>query len=260
MQALQIASSGMLAQERRTEVIANNLANMNTTGYQRRRMEFNALIYKTGSRPDMKESSAGENMQGGVQSGLGVQAAATYRVSEQGFMKATDNPLDLSIQGGGYFQIQMPDGEIAYTRDGNFQIGPEGQIVNQDGYSLQPGISVPANAQKIMVNATGGVSAKIAGQLTPSIIGTIQVALFPNEGGMKAIGGNLFTASEQSGEPVITNPGEGGGGSVLQGFVETSNVNPIEEITNLIKAHRAYDMNAKMMQTADKMMAPTGSK
>ena len=154
----------------------------------------------------------------------------------------------------------MPDGEIAYTRDGNFQIGPEGQIVNQDGYPLQPGISVPANAQKITVNATGGVSAKIAGQLTPSIIGTIQVALFPNEGGMKAIGGNLFTASEQSGEPVITNPGEGGGGSVLQGFVETPNVNPIEEITNLIKAHRAYDMNSKMMQTADKMMAPTGSK
>ena len=260
MRALQIASSGMLAQERRTEVIANNLANMNTSGYQRRRIEFSALIYKVGTRPDTPQSAAGEQNQGGVHSGLGVKAAATYRITEQGFMKSTENPLDLSIQGAGYFQIQMPNGEISYTRDGNFQIGPEGQIVTQDGYPLQPGISVPTNAQKITVNATGGISAKIPGKLDSSNIGTIQIALFLNAGGMKAIGNNLFTATELSGEPVTVNPGQGGGGSLLQGFVETSNVNPIEEITNLIKAQRAYDMNSKMMQTADKMMAPIGAK
>jgi flagellar basal-body rod protein FlgG len=259
MRALQIASSGMLAQERRTEVVANNLANMNTSGYQRRRMEFSALIYKVGSRPDTQQSSAGEQNQGGVHTGLGVKAAATYRITQQGFMKSTENPLDISIQGAGYFQIQMPNGEISYTRDGNFQIGPEGQIVTQDGYPLQPGLSIPTNAQKITVNATGGVVAKIPGKLDSSNIGNFQIALFQNAGGMKAIGNNLFAATEQSGEPVIMNPGQGGGGSLLQGFVETSNVNPIEEITNLIKAHRAYDMNSKMMQTADKMMAPIGA-
>jgi flagellar basal-body rod protein FlgG len=259
MRALQIASSGMLAQERRTDVIANNLANMNTSGYQRRRIEFSALIYKVNQRPDTPQSTATDHNQGGVQSGLGVKAAATYRITEQGFMKSTENPLDLSIQGGGYFQVQLPNGEISYTRSGNFQIGPEGQIVTQDGYPLQPGISIPANAQKITVNATGGVLAKIPGQQNSSTIGTLQVALFPNAGGLKAIGNNLFSQSEQSGEPIIANPGQGGSGSVLQGFVETSNVNPIEEITNLIKAHRAYDMNSKMMQTADKMMAPIGA-
>lgn len=259
MRALQIASSGMLAQERRTEVIANNLANMNTSGYQRRRIEFNALIYKVAARPDTPQSAAGEKNQGGIHSGLGVKAAATYRITEQGFMKSTENPLDLSIQGTGYFQIQMPNGEISYTRDGNFQIGPEGQIVTQDGHPLQPGISVPTNAQKITVNATGGILAKIPGKLDSSNIGTLQIAIFQNAGGMKAIGNNLFAATEQSGEPNIVNPGQGGGGSLLQGFVETSNVNPIEEISNLIKAHRAYDMNSKMIQTADKMMAPIGA-
>ena len=259
MRALQIASSGMLAQERRTEVVANNLANMNTSGYQRRRMEFSALLYKIGSRPDTPQSSAGTQNQGGVHTGLGVKAAATYRITQQGFMKSTENPLDISIQGSGYFQIQMPNGEISYTRDGNFQIGPEGQVVTQDGYPLQPGLSIPTNAQKITVNATGGVVAKIPGKLDSSNIGNLQIALFQNAGGMKAIGNNLFAATEQSGEPVIMNPGQEGGGSLLQGFVETSNVNPIEEITSLIKAHRAYDMNAKMMQTADKMMAPIGA-
>lgn len=260
MQALETAATGMLAQERRTEVIANNLANMNTTGYQRRRMEFNALVYKTAQRPATPQSSPGETVPGAVHSGLGVKAAATYRIGEQGFMKSTENPLDLAVQGGGYFQIQLPNGEIAYTRDGNFQLDPAGQIVTQDGFILQPGINVPANAQKVTVNATGEVVVKLAGQEAPVVAGTIQVALFANAGGLRPVGDNLFLADAQSGEPTVVNPGEGGSGNLLQGFVETSNVNPIDEISKLIKAQRAYDMNSKVLQTADSMMAPIGAK
>lgn len=260
MQALQTAATGMLAQERRTEVIANNLANMNTTGYQRRRMEFNSLIYKTAQRPATAQSSAGDLVPGGVHSGLGVKAAATYRITEQGFLKATGNPLDLAMQGSGYFQVQLPNGETAYSRDGNFQLDPDGQVVTQDGFILQPGITVPANTQKITVNSTGEILAKIPGQATPVAVGTIQVAVFANDGGLRALGDNLFAEDTQSGPPTIINPGEGGSGSLLQGFVETSNVNPIDEITKLIKAQRAYDMNSKVLQTADSMMAPIGGK
>ena len=260
MQALETAATGMLAQERRTEVIANNLANMNTTGYQRRRMEFNALVYKTAQRPSTPQSSPGDLVPGGVHSGLGVKAAATYRITEQGFLKATENSLDLAMQGSGYFQIQLPNGEIAFSRDGNFQLDPEGQIVTQDGFILQPGINIPANTEKITVNSTGEVLAKTAGQEVPVVVGTIQVAVFANAGGLRALGDNLFAADEQSGPPTVVNPGEGGSGSLLQGFVESSNVNPIDEITKLIKAQRAYDMNSKVMQTADSMMAPLGSK
>ncbi|NQV99132.1 MAG: flagellar basal-body rod protein FlgG [Rhodospirillales bacterium] len=260
MQALQTAATGMLAQERRTDVIANNLANMNTTGYQRRRLEFNALIYKASPRPASRESSAGDLVPGVVHSGMGVKAAATYRITDQGFLKATEKPLDMAIQGGGYFQIQLPNGETAYTRDGNFQLDPEGQIVNQDGFVLQPGINIPANTQQITVNAKGEVLAKTAGQETPVAVGTIQIALFANAGGLRALGDNLYGADPQSGAPTIVNPGGGGSGALLQGFVETSNVNPIDEISKLIKAHRAYDMNSKVLQTADAMMAPIGAK
>ena len=259
MQALQISATGMLAQERRTEVIANNLANMNTTGYQRRRLEFNSLIYKNSERPPTPESSPSAEVPGGIHSGLGVKAAATYRITEQGFMKSTNNPFDISIQGSGYFQIELPNGDLAYTRDGSFQIGPEGQMVTQDGYPVQPGITIPANAQKVTVNAAGGVVVKVPGQETPVNVGTLQIALFSNAGGLRPIGSNLFLADAQSGEANIVNPGQASGGSILQGFVETSNVNPIAEITNLIKAQRAYDMNSKVMSTADKMMAPIGA-
>ncbi len=259
MDALQISATGMLAQERRTEVVANNLANMNSTGYQRRRLEFSALIYKNASRPAMRESSPSESVPGGVHSGLGVKAAATYRVTEQGHMKSTANPFDVAIQGSGYFQIQLPNGEIAYTRNGNFQISPAGEIVTQDGFPVQPGITVPTDAQKVTINATGEVVVKIPGQADPVSAGIIQVALFPNEGGMQPLGNSLFAATEQSGAPATSNPGQTDAGSLLQGFVEASNVNPIEEISNLIKAQRAYDMNSKVMATADKMMAPIGA-
>ncbi len=260
MQALQTAATGMLAQERRTEVIANNLANMNTTGYQRRRIEFNSLIYKNSPRPDTPQSSPNDLVAGGIHSGLGVKAAATYRITEQGFLKKTDNPLDMAVRGSGYFQIQLPNGETAYSRDGNFQLDPEGQIVTQDGFPMQPGINVPTNTQNISVNASGEVIAKIPGQENPAVVGIVQIALFANAGGLSPLGDNMFSATEQSGQPTVVNPGQGGSGSLLQGFVESSNVNPIDEITKLIKAQRAYDMNSKVMSTADRMMTPIGAK
>jgi len=256
MLALQIAASGMLAQERRTETVANNLANMNTTGFQRRRVEFNDLIYKNLQRPATPASRAGESVPGGVHSGLGVNVGSIYRVTEQGSLKTTGNPLDLAIEGAGYFQIQLPNGTPAFSRDGSFQLSPDGSIVTHDGFPIQPNITVPANAQHITVNANGTVLATLPGQVTPANIGVIQTVLFPNEGGLKAIGNNLLTQTTQSGAPVVATAGDGGAGAILEGVIETSNVNPIEEITNLIRAQRAYDMNSKVMKTADQMMAP----
>jgi len=257
MLALQISASGMLAQERRTETVANNLANMNTTGFQRRRVEFNDLIYKNLRRPASASSAPSEALPGGVYSGLGVKTGSIYRVSDQGFLKSTENPLDLAIQGGGYFQIRLPNGDTGYTRAGTFQLSPEGSIVTHDGYPLQPDIAVPQNAQKISINSSGSVLATVPGQQVPANVGTIQLVLFPNEGGLKAVGNSLFVPTTNSGAPSVVVAGQGGGGTILQGFVENSNVNPIEEITNLIRAQRAYDMNSKVMKTADQMMAPS---
>ena len=256
MLALQISATGMMAQEHRTETVANNLANMNTTGYQRRRVEFNNLIYKNQQRPGDASSRPGEEVPGGVYSGLGVQTASIYRISTQGHLKSTANPLDIAIEGSGYFQIQLPNGETAFTRNGTFQLSPEGSIVTHDGFPLQPNITVPANAQDITINSSGTVLATVPGQDAPANVGTIQLALFPNEGGLRSVGDGLYTPTTQSGGPAVAVAGEGGG-TILQGFVESSNVNPIEEITNLIRAQRAYDMNSKVMQTADQMSAPS---
>ncbi len=256
MLALQISATGMMAQERRTETVANNLANMNTTGFQRRRTEFNDLIYKNMSRPASISSSPGETVPGGVHTGLGVKASSVYRIAAQGHLKSTANPLDLAVEGAGYFQVQLPNGETAFTRDGTFQLSPDGIIVTHDGFPVLPNITVPTNARDITVNSTGTVLATIPGQQEPSNVGTIQLVLFPNQGGLKAVGDNLYVPTTQSGGASIVAAGEDGGGTILQGFVESSNVNPIEEITNLIRAQRAYDMNSKVMKTADEMMAP----
>jgi len=257
MLALQIASTGMMAQERRTEVIANNLANMNTTGFQRRRTEFNDLIYRNMSRPASVSSSPGDSVPGGIHSGLGVQTGSVYRVTEQGNLKSTENPLDLAIQGKGYFQIQLPNGETAFTRNGTFQLSPEGTIVTHDGFPVQPLTTVQSNAREITINSSGSVLVTLPGQQNPTNVGSLQLVLFPNEGGLKAVGDNMYVPTENSGGPVAVAAGEGGSGTILQGFVEASNVNPIEEITNLIRAQRAYDMNSKIIETADQMMAPS---
>ena len=254
MRSLDIAATGMLAQQRNVEVVSNNLANMNTTAYMRRRTEFHDLIYQDLRRVGTTSSDAGTIVPSGVQIGLGVKLAAVYRIHEQGNLEATDNTFDMSLQGKGFFQIKLPAGSIAYTRDGTFQLDANGQIVTHDGYPLEPAISVPSNAIDVTINQSGQVLAKIEGQIEFSNVGQIQVATFPNEAGLSAEGNNLLTETPASGTPVTGSPGSTGFGSILQGFLETSNVNAVEEISNLISAQRAYEMNSKVIQTSDEMM------
>lgn len=254
MRSLDIAATGMLAQQRNVEVVSNNLANMNTTAFMRRRTEFHDLIYQDLRRVGATSSDAGTIVPTGVQLGLGVKLAAVYRIHEQGNLTATDNTFDLAIQGKGYFQITLPTGETSYTRDGTFQLDANGQLVTHDGYTVQPGLTVPTNAIDITINASGEVLAKIQGQTALSNIGQLTVATFPNEAGLESIGDNLYLESPASGQPATSTPGETGYGSVLQGFLETSNVNAVEEISNLISAQRAYEMNSKVIKTSDEML------
>jgi flagellar basal-body rod protein FlgG len=254
MRSLNIAATGMLAQQRNVEVVSNNLANMNTTAYMRRRTEFQDLLYQNLRRVGTASSDAGTIVPSGVQLGLGVKLAAVYRIHEQGNLTATDNTFDLAVQGRGYFRVQLPTGEIAYTRDGTFQLNANGQIVNHDGYTVLPAITVPNNAVDVTVNQSGQVLVKLQGQVALSNVGQLQIANFPNEAGLNSVGGNLYLETPASGVPVTGNPASTGFGSILQGFLETSNVNPVEEISNLISAQRAYEMNSKVIKTSDDMM------
>jgi len=254
MRSLDIAATGMLAQQRNVEVVSNNLANMNTTAYMRRRTEFHDLIYQDLRRVGTTSSDAGTIVPSGVQLGLGVKLAAVYRIHEQGNLEATDNTLDLAVQGKGFFQVKLPAGDTAYTCDGTFQLDAKGNIVTHDGYELEPKITVPSTAIDVTVNQSGEVLVKIEGQVNFSNVGQIQIATFPNEAGLQAEGGNLMTETPASGKPTTGNPGATGLGSILQGFLETSNVNAVEEISNLISAQRAYEMNSKVIQTSDEMM------
>ena len=255
MQALNISATGMMAQQRRTEVVANNLANMNTLGYQKRRVEFNDLLYKHQPRRATPSSAPGTTVPGGVNSGMGVKLAAVYRVNEPGVHKQTGGSFDLAIQGDGFFQVQLPNGEIGYTRDGAFQQNETGTLVTHDGFPVQPGIVIPPNTTEVTISADGNVQAKIAGSSASVNVGQIQMALFLNPGGLKATGENLFLATEASGSAAVSAPGLNGAGSIMQGFVEASNVNAIEEIAALIRAEKAYSMNSKVMSTADQMLA-----
>ncbi|MEQ8194513.1 MAG: flagellar basal-body rod protein FlgG [Rhodospirillales bacterium] len=254
MRSLDIAATGMLAQQRNVEVVANNLANMNTTSFLRRRPEFHDLLYQNLRRVGSTSSDGGNEVPSGVQIGLGVKLAAVYRIHEQGNLTATDNTLDLAIQGRGFFQILKPTGEIAYTRDGTFQLNSNGQIVTHDGYLLQPNITIPNDAIDVTVNGSGEVLVKLENQVNLSNVGQMQIAIFQNEPGLEAIGGNLFIETQASGNPQTATPGTEGYGSILQGFLETSNVNAVEEISNLISAQRAYEMNSKVIQASDEML------
>jgi flagellar basal-body rod protein FlgG len=255
MRALDIAGTGMQAQSTNVEVISNNIANRTTTGFKRRRAEFQDLIYQNLRRVGSNSSDAGSVVPAGAQVGLGVKTAAIYRINEQGNLQQTSNSLDLAIRGGGYFQIALPNGDTAYTRDGTLSLSPEGQIVTADGYVVQPGITIPSNATGVTINSAGQVQVTLDGQTAPALVGQIQLAVFPNETGLDAQGGNLFLQSTASGAPVTGVPASPGFGTVLQGFVETSNVNVVSEITNLITAQRAYEMNSKVITTADQMLS-----
>lgn len=254
MRSLDIAATGMLAQQRNVEVVSNNLANMNTTAFMRRRTEFHDLIYQDLRRVGTTSSDAGTIVPSGVQLGLGVKLAAVYRIHEQGNLEATDNTFDLAVQGKGFFQITLPTGETSYTRDGTFQLDADGNVVTHDGYQISPAITIPNNAIDVTVNQSGEVLVKIEGQVAFSNVGRVQVATFPNAAGLEAKGDNLFIETPASGAPTTGNPGAVGFGTILQGFLETSNVNAVEEISNLISAQRAYEMNSKVIQTSDEMM------
>ena len=254
MRALDIAGTGMQAQQTNVEIISNNIANMTTTGFKRRRAEFQDLIYQNLRRVGSNSSDNGTLVPAGAQVGLGVKTAAIYRISEQGTLQQTSNSLDLAIQGNGFFQVTLPSGDVAYTRDGTLALASDGTIVTSDGYPVVPGIAVPANAQSVTINASGQVQATIAGQTAPQTVGQIQLAVFPNEAGLDAQGDNLLVQTAASGSPTVGAPSSAGFGSVMQGFVEGSNVNVVTEITNLITAQRAYEMNSKVITTADDLM------
>ena len=254
MRAMNIAATGMLAQQTNVEVISNNIANMNTTAYNRRRPEFTDLLYQNMKRVGSNSSDNNTIVPSGIQIGLGVKTAAVYRITEQGSMQSTDNTLDLAIQGKGYFQVLLPTGETAYTRAGSFQLSPQGQIVTAEGYEVLPGITVPNNAIGVSINASGQVAIKLDGQVAQNIAGQLQLANFPNEAGLEARGNNLFIQTSSSGAPIVANPATTGFGSILQGFIETSNVNAVSEITNLISAQRAYEMNSKVIKSTDEML------
>ncbi len=257
MRALSIAATGMEAQQTNVEVIANNLANMNTAGFKAERPEFEDLLYQNVEQPGTQSSDTGTIVPAGIQLGAGVRTAAVYRISSQGDLQQTSNPYDMAIQGPGYFHVQMPDGTDAYTRAGNFALSPNGQIVTENGYTVAPGIAVPSNTTAVTINGQGQVQATIPGQTAPQTLGQLELVRFPNEAGLNAMGGNLYSETQASGSPLTGVPGSTGFGTVKQGYIETANVNPVQEISALITAQRAYEMNSKVITAADTMMQTT---
>ncbi len=255
MRSLSIAATGMLAQQMNVEVISNNIANVNTTGYKRQRAEFQDLLYQDLLRAGTNSSESGTVVPSGIQIGLGVKPAAVYRITEQGNITITSNDLDMAINGKGYFPVELPSGDIGYTRSGAFGRSAAGDLVTANGYIVQPGITIPTNALGVTVNAQGQVSVTIQGQTTPSIVGQFQLATFANEAGLQATGDSLFLETTASGLATLGNPGAAGFGTIQQGALETSNVNVVSEITNLITAQRAYEMNSRVIQAADEMLS-----
>lgn len=254
MKALSTAATGMLAQQLNIDVISNNIANMNTTGFKRGRAEFQDLLYQNIERVGANSSDAGTVVPRGIQVGVGVRTAGVYRITDQGSLQNTGNMFDIAINGRGFFHIQLPDGQDAYTRAGSFQIDQNGQLVTPEGFAVQPAINIPQDSIDVTINEQGEVMVKQDGQTNPAVVGTLELAIFPNEVGLEAIGGNLYLESQASGAAVPSSPGQPGYGTVFQGFLEQSNVNAVGEITSMISAQRAYELNSKVIQTADEML------
>ena len=257
MRSLSVAATGMMAQQLHVEVISNNIANMNTVGFKRQRAEFQDLLYQTLVTPGAQSSDQGTVVPTGVQVGAGVKAGSTYRITTQGSMTRTDNNLDLAIDGRGFFQVTMPSGELAYTRAGNLATNDQGQLVTEEGYLVEPAITIPQGVTSVSISASGQVQVSQAGQTAPQVVGQIELATFLNEAGLEAIGGNLLKESGASGAATTGVPGSEGIGKLLQGYTEASNVDPVSEITALIVAQRAYEMNSKVISTADQMLSVT---
>jgi flagellar basal-body rod protein FlgG len=257
MRSLSIAATGMLAQQTNVDVISNNIANMSTTGFKRQRAEFQDLLYEQVQRPGAASGGTDAKTAVGIQIGSGVRTGGVYRVAQQGAMNQTDNRYDLALQGHGYFQITLPSGETAYTRDGTFQVSDQGELVTTDGLPVQPGITIPQGTVDVTISKTGEVQVKTAGNAQMQTVGQLELATFVNEAGLEATGDNRFMETSASGQPTVAAPGEPGFGTVMQGFVEASNVNPVSEITALITAQRAYEMNSRVVKTTDEMLAST---
>jgi flagellar basal-body rod protein FlgG len=254
MRSLDIGATGMHAQQTNVDVISNNIANMTTSGHKRQRVDFKDLIYQNIQRPGAQSSDVGTVLPSGLQLGLGVRVNAVYRIHEQGPIQMTENPLDLAILGDGFFQIQRPDGTTAYTRSGVFQVNGDGELVTTQGYLMEPNITVPDDAVSVSINLSGEVFAQLQGQTNMVNLGQIQTANFVNPAGLEAVGDNLFLETEASGAPQVGTPDTENFGAIRQGALESSNVNVVEEITQLITAQRAYEMNSKVIQASDEML------
>ncbi|MEZ5972782.1 MAG: flagellar basal-body rod protein FlgG [Hyphomonadaceae bacterium] len=257
MRALSIAASGMQAQQLNVDVISHNIANMNTTAYKRQRAEFQDMLYQNMERPGATSSASGGVVPLGIQLGVGVRADAVGRITEQGGISATGNPYDIAINGRGYFQVTMPSGQTGYTRAGNLAVNADGQMVTADGYPIEPSITVPAEATAIQITRDGVVEVTLAGQTDPQQVGQLEIASFINPAGLEGIGDNLFLETPASGAATTATPGSPGLGTLMQGYLELSNVNAVEEISSLIVAQRAYEMNARVVTAADEMLQST---
>lgn len=257
MQALYIAATGMAAQETNVNVISNNIANMRTTGYKRQRAEFQDLLYQEYQRAGSTTSDAGTQLPVGIEVGSGVRLVGTPRVMSQGSVVASDAELDAAVQGEGFFMVNMPDGRTGYTRDGSFQRSGTGQLVTADGYEVQPGITLPDNATNVTIGSDGTVSAVIGTATAPTQLGQLQLARFVNKGGLQSVGNNLFVETPASGPAQVGVANTDGMGSIMQNYLESSNVDSVTEISDLIAAQRAYEMNARVVTGADEMLQTT---
>ncbi len=251
--SLWISKTGMEAQQTQLDIISNNLANVSTTGFKRAHAVFEDLMYQN-LRQVGSSSSEQSQLPTGLQIGLGVRTVATSRSFAQGNVQQSSNPMDVAIQGNGFFQITMPDGTLNYTRDGSFQIDAQGRLVTATGNPVANGVTVPANATSVSISANGTVTAMIPGNVTPQPIGTITLANFVNPAGLDPRGQNLYAESAASGQPQAGTPAANGMGSLMQGYVETSNVNVVQELVTMIQTQRAYEMNSKAIQTSDQML------
>lgn len=254
MRALDIAATGMMAQQMRVEVIANNLANMNTTAYNARRAEFADLHYQQFARPGTISAADGTVLPVGVQLGLGVRPTAVSVLLGQGSLVATGGELDVAIEGQGYLEVTLPDGRAAFTRDGALKLSGDGQIVTSDGFPVAPGLTVPSDARGITINAEGEVYAEFADRIEPELLGQLSLSGFTNPKGLEALGSNLYLETTASGPSLIAAPGQDGLGTLRQGYLEESTVDPVKEVTDLIKAQRGYELNSKVISAADQML------
>jgi len=259
MRALSTAATGMMAMELNVQVISNNLANLSTTGYKRQRAEFQDLLYAHVSRIGTQTSSQGNILPVGIDIGSGVKSVGTPRLMTQGSLTQTSSPLDLAIRGDGFFKVQLPDGTFAYTRDGSFKMDNQGRIVTAQGNVVQPAITIPTNSSGLTINAQGQVSVIPQGQQLPTVVGQMTLTRFVNQAGLLPVGDNLYQETPASGTPQDGNPGTDGAGDLQQGNLEQSNVDSVSEITNLITAQRAYEMNSKVISAADQMMQATSN-